>query len=73
VSAILAAQTGLPPEVVALAGSRYAYGVKPVTPEVLRAQQDIADAFHQLKLIPKPIAVRDAQPPAQLQTLLAKE
>jgi len=70
VSAILAAQTGLPPEVVALAASRYAYGVKAVTPEVLRAQQGIADVFHNLKLIPKPIAVRDAQPPSEL---LAKE
>jgi sulfonate transport system substrate-binding protein len=66
VSTILAAQTGLPPEVVALAAGRYAYGVKGVTPEVLRVQQDIADAFYQLKLIPKPIAVRDAQPPAEL-------
>ena len=74
VSTILAAQTGLAPDVVALAAQRYAYGVKPVTPEVLKAQQDIADAFHQLKLIPKPIVVRDAQPPAQLLAqLLVKE
>nr|WP_314544848.1 sulfonate ABC transporter substrate-binding protein [uncultured Massilia sp.] len=74
VAAILAAQTGLPLDAVALAASRYAYGVKPVTPAVLDEQQKIADAFHQLKLIPKPIAVRDAQPPAQLlRQLLAKE
>jgi sulfonate transport system substrate-binding protein len=74
VSAILAAQTGLPAEVVALAAQRYAYGVKAVTPEVLKAQQNIADAFHKLKLIPKPIVVRDAQPPTQLLAhLLAKE
>jgi sulfonate transport system substrate-binding protein len=66
VSTILAAQTGLPADVVALAAQRYAYGVKPVTPEVLKAQQNIADAFHTLKLIPKPIVVRDAQPPSQL-------
>lgn len=66
VSTILAAQTGLPADVVALAAQRYAYGVKPVTPEVLKAQQNIADAFHSLKLIPKPIVVRDAQPPSQL-------
>jgi sulfonate transport system substrate-binding protein len=66
VSAILALQTGLPADVVALAAGRYAYGVKPVTPEVLREQQKIADAFHGLKLIPKPIAVRDAQPPSNL-------
>ena len=70
VAAILSAQTNLPPEVVALAAGRYAYGVKPITPEVLAAQQKIADAFHNLKLIPKQIAVRDAAPPSQL---LAKE
>jgi sulfonate transport system substrate-binding protein len=74
VATILSAQTGLSPEVVALAEQRYSYGVRPVTPEVLKAQQDIADAFHKLKLIPKAIVVRDAQPPAALQTrLLAKE
>jgi sulfonate transport system substrate-binding protein len=66
VTRILTAQTGLPGEVVALAAQRYAYGVKPVTPAVLAAQQKIADAFHALKLIPKPIVVRDAQPPSQL-------
>jgi sulfonate transport system substrate-binding protein len=66
VSTILAAQTGLQADVVALAAQRYAYGVKPVTPEVLKAQQNIADTFHSLKLIPKPIVVRDAQPPSQL-------
>lgn len=70
VAGILAAQTGLPPDVVALAAGRYAYGVKLVTPDVLGAQQTIADAFFALKLIPKPIVVRDAQPPTQL---LAKE
>jgi sulfonate transport system substrate-binding protein len=74
VAAILSAQTGLPADVVALAAERYSYGVKPVTPDVLAAQQKIADAFHHLKLIPKAIVVRDAQPPAQLQSqLLAKE
>ncbi|WP_156116795.1 sulfonate ABC transporter substrate-binding protein [Massilia sp. 9096] len=74
VSAILSAQTALPPEVVALAAGRYAYGVRTITPEVLAAQQKIADAFHNLKLIPKPIAVRDIAPPPQLVNLtLAKE
>ncbi|WP_374011277.1 sulfonate ABC transporter substrate-binding protein [Massilia sp. Se16.2.3] len=61
VSAILTAQTGLAPNVVELAAKRYAYGVKPMSPEVIREQQRIADAFHGLKLIPKPIAVKDAQ------------
>ena len=70
VTTILSAQTGLPADVVALAAQRYAYGVKPVTADVLRDQQKIADAFYNLKLIPKPIVVRDAQPPRQL---LAKD
>jgi sulfonate transport system substrate-binding protein len=70
VTGILSAQTSLPPEVVALAAGRYTYGVKAVTPEVLGAQQKIADTFHNLKLIPKPLVVRDAAPPAQLQTQL---
>jgi sulfonate transport system substrate-binding protein len=29
---------------------------------VLTAQQQIADVFHNLKLIPKPLVVRDAAP-----------
>jgi len=60
VSTILSAQTGLPKNVVDLAAGRYAYGVKPMSAEVVREQQRIADAFHALKLIPKPIAVKDA-------------
>ncbi|MDN4059704.1 sulfonate ABC transporter substrate-binding protein [Massilia sp. YIM B02769] len=60
VSTILTAQTGLPKNVVDLAASRYAYGVKPMSAEVVREQQRIADAFHALKLIPKPIVVKDA-------------
>lgn len=60
VSTILSSQTGLPKNVVDLAASRHAYGVKPMSAEVVREQQRIADAFHALKLIPKPIVVKDA-------------
>lgn len=66
VAAILAAQTGLDSAIVELAAQRYAYGVKPVTPEVIREQQKIADVFANLKLIPKPIVVKDAQLPFKL-------
>jgi sulfonate transport system substrate-binding protein len=52
-------------DVVALAASRYSYGVKPITAEVLAQQQKLADTFANLKLIPKPIAVKDAQLPAK--------
>jgi len=60
VSALLATQTGLSLPVVTLATSRYSFGVKPVSADVLREQQKIADAFAALKLIPKPIAIKDA-------------
>ncbi len=61
VAQILSAQTGLDVDVVALAASRYAYGIKPITGEVLAQQQKLADTFASLKLIPKTIAVKDAQ------------
>lgn len=61
VAAVLARQTGLEPAVLELAARRYAYGVKPVTPAVIAAQQKIADVFTQLKLIPTSITVKDAQ------------
>jgi sulfonate transport system substrate-binding protein len=60
VASILAAQTGLEVPVVELAASRYAYGVQAVTPQVIEQQQKVADTFASLKLIPKPIAVKDA-------------
>ena len=66
VAAILAVQTGLDTGVVELAASRYAYGVKTVTPAVIDAQQKVADAFANLKLIPRPIAVKDALLPVKL-------
>lgn len=65
VATILSAQTGLSKEVVALAASRYAYGVKPVSVDVIAAQQKVADAFSSLKLIPKPIVVKDALLPVK--------
>lgn len=65
VAQILSAQTGLDIDVVALAASRYSYGVKPISNEVLEQQQKVADAFANLKLIPKPVAVKDATLPAR--------
>jgi sulfonate transport system substrate-binding protein len=61
VAAVLARQTGLEPAVLELAARRYSYGVKPVTPAVIAAQQQIADVFTRLKLIPVTIIVKDAQ------------
>jgi len=55
---------GLDRPVVELAVDRLAYGVQPISREVLQEQQGVADAFHALKLIPKPIKVLDAAPAA---------
>lgn len=62
----LAAVLGLAPAIIALHLSRTPFGVVPVTPEILAEQQDIADTFHTLKLIPKKIDVRQAASPVSL-------
>lgn len=60
VVALLAPQLKIDPRVLKLATERRSYGVVPVTPEVVAEQQKLADTFYQLKLIPAPIAVKDA-------------
>jgi sulfonate transport system substrate-binding protein len=53
-------QIGLDEPTLELALERGGYGVKPVSDSVLAEQQKIADAFYDLKLIPKRINIRDA-------------
>jgi len=60
--ALLQPVLGLDKAVVELAADRLAYGVQPITREVLQEQQQVADAFHALKLIPTPLNVFDAAP-----------
>ena len=57
---LIAPQQGLDMDIVETSLRRYQYGVTPITDQVLAEQQKIADAFFQLKLIPKPIQVREA-------------
>ena len=64
VAAFLAPQIGLDPGVAEVAASRFAYGIVPITPAVAVQQQKIADAFFELKLIPKAIRISDALPAA---------
>jgi sulfonate transport system substrate-binding protein len=59
-AAALRPQIGLDQSTLELALSRGGYGVKPITDTVMSEQQQIADAFFNLKLIPKRISVRDA-------------
>jgi len=57
---LIAPLQGLPVEVVEASLRRYEFAVKPLTPAVVAEQQKIADTFADLKLIPRPISVREA-------------
>ncbi|KRQ99453.1 sulfonate ABC transporter substrate-binding protein [Bradyrhizobium valentinum] len=59
VASALATVTGVPLEVQAVAANRASFLIGPVTGEIVTTQQAVADRFHKLGLIPKPIAVRD--------------
>jgi sulfonate transport system substrate-binding protein len=59
-AALIAPLQGLPVDIVEVTLRRYEFNVKPLTPAVVTEQQKIADTFAQLKLIPRPISVREA-------------
>lgn len=61
---ILAKSSGIAYEALLLTERRHAYGILPITDEILKKQQAIADAFRKLNLIPKDIRVADAFLPA---------
>lgn len=56
-AAIVAPQIGLPVEIAEVSVSRYGYGVKPLSDDVVRHQQQMADTLFELKLIPKKLDV----------------
>ena len=56
----LSALLGLPRNVLEWSVGRSRYGTTPITRAILAEQQQIADTFHALKLIPKPIKVLEA-------------
>jgi sulfonate transport system substrate-binding protein len=62
---LIAPLQGLDVGIVRESLHRYQFNVQPVTPAVAAEQQKVADAFAQLKLIPKPIRVADALPSAK--------
>ena len=51
--------TGVPLEAQTLAASRASFGIGPVTPEIIASQQQTADRFFKLGLIPKAITISD--------------
>lgn len=55
----LAPTIGLPVPVVEVALKRQSYGIRPITDAVVTDQQQVADTFFNLGLIPKPIKISD--------------
>lgn len=56
---VLAPAMGMQPEVVKLAVGRLDFGVEPITDAIIAGQQDVADTFADLGLIPDKVAVSD--------------
>ena len=56
----LAPAIGLPVGVVEVALKRQSYGIKPITDSVIGDQQQVADTFFALGLLPKQIKISDA-------------
>jgi sulfonate transport system substrate-binding protein len=59
VAKLLAAVTGVPLDIQTIAANRQSFAVGPVTDDIVATQQGVADRFHKLGLIPKPIVIRD--------------
>lgn len=59
VAKFLSPELGIDAGVLEVAEKRREYGVLPLTEEIIRGQQQIADTFYKIKLIPKPINVSE--------------
>ncbi|UMY16614.1 aliphatic sulfonate ABC transporter substrate-binding protein [Methylobacterium organophilum] len=68
VAALLSKGTGVPLAATRRAVDRTDYVIGPMSPAAVAEQQRIADRFHALGLIPKPIRVADAVWPAPART-----
>ena len=68
VTAQVAPLLGLPADITLTSVKRQGYGAQFLNPQTVAAQQKIADSFHQLKLIPKPLRIQDViwTPPANV-------
>ncbi|MEG3896564.1 MULTISPECIES: sulfonate ABC transporter substrate-binding protein [unclassified Microcoleus] len=58
VAKFLETQLGIEASVLEVSEKRRNYGVSPLTDEEIAGQQEIADTFHKLELIPKPVQVK---------------
>jgi len=55
----LSAVTGIPLDIQTVAANRSSFAVGPITDDIIATQQGVADRFHKIGLIPKPIVIRD--------------
>lgn len=60
VAKALAAVTGVPLDIQTVAANRSSFAIGSINEDILTTQQGVADRFHKLGLIPRPITVRDA-------------
>jgi sulfonate transport system substrate-binding protein len=56
----LSAVTGIAPDVETVAAGRASFAVAPVTEDMIATQQGVADRFYKLRLIARPVEIRDA-------------
>ena len=56
----LSRQVGIAPNVLERALKRRRYGLNEVSPQLVEAQQKIADTLHAIGLVPQPIRIADA-------------
>jgi len=59
VATSLAGVTGVPLDIQTVAVDRASFLIGPITDDIIETQQGVADRFHKLGLIPKPVAIRD--------------
>ncbi len=59
VATLLSPKLGIDPAIVETVARRRPYGVQPIQDEVITYQQQVADTFFRLKLIPKQLNVKD--------------
>lgn len=60
VARLVAGETGLPEDVIVTVEKRRKVGVEPITPEVVAEQQEVADLFFEIGLIPEKIDILSA-------------
>jgi sulfonate transport system substrate-binding protein len=58
VAQALAPVTQLPPDILETMHGKYEYGLRPITEQIITKQQEVADLWYDLKLIPTKVNVR---------------